>query len=47
MLRGRPFLFSAAGFFPDFIVFSLCAFSSQGEKKSFSFVTFSLSIFKS
>ena len=44
---GRPFLFSAVGFFADFEDFSRCAFSLQGKKKSLSFLTFSLSIFKS
>ena len=33
--------------FTDFEVSSCCAFSSHGELKSFSFLTFSLSTFKS
>ena len=47
MFRGRPFLFSAVGLFADFEDFSRCAFSLQGKKKLLSFLTSSLSTFKS
>ena len=43
LFRGRLLLF----FLADFEDFSRFAFSLQGKKKSLSFLTFSLSIFKS
>ena len=44
---GGHFFFQLLLFFADFEDFSRCAFSLQGKKKSLSFLTFSLSIFKS
>ena len=44
---GGHITFLSCWFFADFEDFLRCAFSLQGKKKSLSFLTFSLSIFKS